>query len=49
MKVYGLEIDFERGLTNVELTEDARKLGIKYFRGVFMRDEVPKKPRHQEC
>ena len=38
-----------RGLTNLELTEDARKLGIQYFRGVFMRDELPKEPRHQEC
>ena len=49
MKVYGLNIDSGRGFTNLELTEDARKLGIKYFRGVFMCDELPKKSCHQEC
>ena len=49
MKVYGLEIDSGMGLTNLELAEDARKLGIKYFRGVFMRNELPKKPWCHEC
>ena len=48
-QIYGLNIASGRGLTSLDLTEDARKLDIKYFRGVFMRDELPKKPRRQEC
>ena len=49
MKVNGLNIDSGRGLTNLDLIEYAHRLGIKHFRGVFMRDALPKKPRHQEC
>ena len=49
MKVNGLNIDSGRGLTNLDLIEYAHRLGIKHFRGVFMRDTLPKKPRHQEC
>ena len=40
---------FRDYLTNLDLTEYAHRLGIKYFRGVLMRDALPKKPRHQEC
>ena len=49
MKLYGLNIDSVRGLTNLDLIEYAHRLGIKHFWGVFMRDTLPKKPRHQEC
>src|SRR5688572_19599393 len=36
-------------LTNLELLEAAKKLNIPNFRGVFVRDELPKKPRRNEC
>ena len=36
-------------LTNFELIEAAKKLNIMNFRGFFMRDELPKKPRANEC
>jgi len=36
-------------LTNFELIEAAKKLNIPNFRGVFLRDELPKKPRRNEC
>ena len=36
-------------LTNFELIEAAKKLNINNFRGVFLRDELPKKPRANEC
>ena len=31
-------------LSNVDLIEAAKKLNINNFRGVFLRDELPKKP-----
>ena len=34
-------------LTNFELIEAAKKLNIHNFRGVFLRDELPKKPRRE--
>ena len=49
MKVYGLDIPSGKGLTNVDLQEYARRLGIKLFRGVYMRDTLPEKPTRQEC
>jgi hypothetical protein len=36
-------------LSNVDLIEAAKKLNINNFRGVFLRDELPKKPRRTEC
>ena len=47
MKVYGLEIPDTKGLTNFDLIELAKKLKIKNFRGVFMRDNLPKKSETQ--
>lgn len=35
-------------LTNVELVQTCKRLGIP-IRGVFMRDNLPKKPRKDEC
>ena len=32
----------DKGTTNIELIQLAKTLQIKYFRGVFMRDELPK-------
>ena len=36
-------------LTNFQLIDAVKKLKIKNFRGVFVRDELPKKPRKKEC
>ena len=49
MKVFELDIPPERGLTNLDLMRYASILRIPYFRGVFMRDELPKVARQIEC
>ena len=36
-------------LSNIELLEAARKLKIPNFRGVCLRDTLPKKPKKKEC
>ena len=36
-------------LTNVELIDSVKKLRIPSFRGVFVRDELPKKRKKNEC
>ena len=49
MKVYGLNISEGRGLTNIDLYRYARELKISNFRGVFMRDTLPRIPHQTEC
>ena len=49
MEVYGLVIPSDRGLTNLEIENYVVKLQIPNFRGVFMRDTLPAKPKHVEC
>ena len=36
-------------LTNFQLIDAVKKLKTKNFRSVFVRDELPKKPRKKEC
>ena len=36
-------------LTNFELEKAARELNISNFRGVFLRNTLPKRPRKNEC
>ena len=36
-------------LTNLQLIDAAKKLKIRNFRGVFVRDELPKTPLTNEC
>ena len=38
----------DKALTNFELDDAVKKLKIKKFRGVFVRDQLPKKPRSIE-
>lgn len=38
-----------RALTNYDLIYFAKKYRIPHFRGVFMRNRLPKKPWKQEC
>ena len=49
MMVYGIDIPSDRGLTNIELEQLAKKLQIDHFRGVFMRDTLPSLPKYAEC
>ena len=49
MKVYGLHISDNRGLTNIDLYRYARELKIDNFRGVFMRDTLPRIAHQTEC
>ena len=36
-------------LSNIQLIDAAKKLNIHNFRGVFLRNELPKRPRTCEC
>ena len=49
MKVYGLDLDADRGLTNVQILEYIDLLKVPKFRGVFMRDELPESVNTVEC
>ena len=49
MKVYGLNISDDRGLTNIDIYRYVRELRIDNFRGVFMRDTLPKVAYRKEC
>ena len=49
MKVYGLDIPSNKGLTNLEIIGYVKKLKIPNFRGVFMRDTLPNNPKATEC
>ena len=49
MEVYGLKIPVDKGLTNLQLDNYAQELKIPNFRGVFMRDTLPRKGRSNEC
>ena len=44
MNVFGLQIP-NKSLSNFDLTKYADDLDISNFRGVFMRDELPKFPQ----
>ena len=48
MNVYGIHIP-DKSLSNFELLDYAKQLNIPNFRGVFMKDELPKKPWKNEC
>jgi len=38
-----------RALSNYDIEKAVKDLKIKKFRGVFMRDTLPKKPLKDEC
>ena len=48
MNVLGLQIP-NKSLSNFDLTKYADDLDISNFRGVFMRDKLPKIPWPREC
>ena len=47
MDVFGINIP-DKTLTNFDLIHYAEKLDIPKFRGVFMRDSLPAKPKREE-
>ena len=49
MRVYGLHISDDRGLTNIDLYRYAQQLWIHIFRGVFMQNTLPKVVHYKEC
>ena len=48
MDVFGCNLP-DKVLTNFDILEYAKQLEIPYFKGVFMRDTLPKKPNKIEC
>jgi len=36
-------------LSNFEIEDATKNIGLKNFRGVFLRDTLPKKPKRNEC
>jgi len=36
-------------LSNFEILDTVKKIDLKNFRGVFLRDTLPKKPKRHEC
>ena len=48
MNVYGIQIP-DKALTNFELLDYCKQLGITTLRGVFTRDSLPKHPQRDEC
>ena len=49
MKVYGIDIPDNKGLTNFDLIKYVRILKIESLRGVFMRNSLPTEPKGTEC
>ena len=48
MEVYGIQIP-DKSLSNFDLMKYADDLKISNFRGVFIREEIPKIPWPREC
>ena len=48
MSVDGILLE-NKPLSNVEIQDAVRKLGVPGFRGVYVRDNLPSKPRRKEC
>lgn len=44
-----MKLPVNRALTNHDLNKYIKQLRIPHFRGIFMRDTLPKKPRKIEC
>ena len=49
MKVFELDLDADRALSNIDLLEYIELLKVPKFRGVYMRDELPKRINPVEC
>ena len=49
MRVYELDIPSDKALTNFDILNYVSLLKIPHFRGVFMRDELPKEVESTEC
>ena len=49
MRVFELNLDADEGLTNIDIFKYIDLLKVPKFRGVFMRDELPKRVNPVEC
>ena len=49
MKVFELDLDVNRALSNIDLLEYVKLLKVPNFRDVFHIDELPKKVNDIEC
>ena len=49
MKVYELDIPTTKGLTNFDILNYIDILKVPNFRGVFMRDQLPRSAKSVEC
>ena len=49
MKVFELNLDADKDLTNIDLLRYIDELKVPKFRGAFMRDELPERPNPVEC
>ena len=49
MRVFELNLDADEGLTNIDIFKYIDVLKVPKFRGVFMRDELPKRVNPVEC
>lgn len=44
-----MKLPVDRALSNYDILKYVKQYKIPHFRGVFMRDALPKKPRKVEC
>ena len=49
MKVFELDLNADRAVSNINLLEYVKLLKIPYFRNVFRIDELPKRVNDKEC
>ena len=49
LKMFELDLDADRALSNIDLLEYIKLLKVPKFRGVFHRDELPKRINAVEC
>ena len=44
-----INVSPNKPLSNFEIEDAVKKIGLKNFHGVFLRDTLPKKPNQNEC
>ena len=49
ISVEGVDLPSNKPLTNFQLIYTVKELKIPHFRGVFMRNDLPRRPLKREC
>jgi len=44
-----INVSPNKPLSNFEIEDATKKIGLKNFRGLFLRDTLPEKPKRNEC